>query len=693
MSAEALVESGSGAVDYRSFTIPESTRHADVRKAADALTVRLAQNPHDIAPLGSFIDEQMFLAQAEETPDRREAIHALLETTEQMVDRYPWNSAEQHAFTPQAAQTLLRMLPTLDKKTERESPRHRQILHRIAGRILEGYMNDRFVPTHNWRGALATYHTVVEGALLDPTDTMTLGVFVDLWVGKRPKILKPAAIGRRSVFLGFRAANPRDEDLVALAQDIDVAAFKIAKFLDRFDQYRTNSLSYQPLVEQLSRAIAELKLGRIKTPVPADLAEIASDAVTYQERFAAMQAVIAHGFGDTIGGNAPFMAIGSQMGSQDALAQFPYSVLLRSSPIKDGVDRFIDATVTRDTLYREAQEYADSNVPAWRVIPFAVGNIRGYAIVPPYVALTHQGQLNYALDKALTYSIESVWTDQAPRVNPTQLVGVTILRRDIKFVLSPQRFATAGELETMCDAIIPDRLRIRSMEHLEAVMTLRRQIPQQFTRSLTRGGDQYELDQVEGLGDFVNRVTLRLSHPAGGFAFDIELRAPQQFSSQFRTLGGTIDFAGDMANIHFQTGKEAMPADVEWLLGHVVLRLLRESCCGGLSEDRTEAAPRSSVDAEPTDRETPGRIVHIGVHKKSGAPGEPTETAEENYQRAMDLLRRETAGISLATISAFHGRAFPDCRRNLTWRIGREPTERVGLPAIRQTPPDLLVLQ
>lgn len=697
------------------FELP--TTSEEVRSQSHELAERLVQDPEQLTSFGQALEEASLLAQFRDDADQVAALDTLTDGVIEQVRRYDWAAVAEQRLSPIQARTLLGHLPAPDKR-EKKVGVFQLRLEKLGTLLVAGLVSKRFEASHDWRGAVTTLRTFLEGALIEANDLLTLRRWFDLVVGKYPKVMAPGSLAWRALFLAARAADPGDEEYLGIASEIDWSTGVLAQVFRRHKDFRKKTDLYKIIHDQFVAAMAAYMMvpegpeerawqrsyykgSKTSTLPPADVLEVVESALVNRERFTAIDRVIEWNYQMTKEDTSATGPLGIQM-REALVGTFPFTVHLRDSEIKQRLGRMVDATLMRPALYMEASRLAELRTPAWAVVPFAFAGMRGYALVPPEMgAQTRREQLEYVQEMMAKHAVRETWQRSLSDMSPAQMMSAVQRFEDVEFIMAQAErgFVEKTELETVLDLVIPDERRRENQERMETIAQLLMDILERFGRSPTSAGDRYDILDHPDLPGVFDRGLVK-PHPEWGYEVRLRLAEPlrRDLPKEMRSITARIDFSGGRANVRFEEAGGVLAEDLSVLLTRIVLAHLEKSCCPPISEleerDEEEVkllhAEAATGEGEGIAYEVPGRTVHVGARTRLGEPGRYSEAADEEYRRAMTLLPEETSGISLAVVNARHRVEEPECKRFLTWRSGYKVGEGVVQPIRRQSPEHIL---
>lgn len=693
-----------------------ATTNGEARSRAHDMAEILVLGPEQLTSFGQAVEEANLLARYSGDLHRVAALDTLVDGMIGWVQKYDWRNRADQGLTPTQTRALLLRLPQRGKR-EQTVGVYQSRLQKLSRLMAAGFLSGRFEENHNWRGAVSTIRVFLEGALVETDDLPLLTRWFDLMVGKYPKVMAPGSLAWRSLFLAARAADPKDEEYLGMAAEIDWSTGVLAQVLRRYQDFQRKTDLFKATHNQFVAAMATymqvpqgpearewqvryFKQAGASILPPADVLEVVESALVNGERFAAIDKVIEWNYQMVREDTSATGPLGIQM-RETLVGTFPFTVQLKDSDVKQRLGRMVDATLMRPVLFAEAAKLAELRTPPWAVVPFALSGMRGYALVPPDMAeQPRQEQLRYVQGMILKHAVGEVWQSQLGEMSPAQMMSAVQRYEDVEFIMAQAErgFVAKTELETMLDLVIPDERRRENQERMKGIARLQVDIPERFGRSPTSAGDIYDILNHPDLPGVFDTALVK-SHPEEGYQAQLRL-APalrKGLPKEMRSVIARIDFSGGRANVRLEAAGRALAEDLSMLLTRVVLAHLEKSCCPPIWEAEEREDELGQLDAEGSlgegegiAYEVPGKTVHVGARTKSGEPGKYSEEADIEYKRAMGVMPEETGGVSLALVNARHRIEEPQCQRFLTWRSGYKVGEGVVRPMRRQAPEHIL---
>jgi len=348
----------------------------------------------------------------------------------------------------------------------------------------------------------------------------------------------------------------------------------------------------------------------------------------------------------------------------------------------------------------------------WKVIRFCQQGLQGAIIcnpelIPKSVLISEREQISWVKSIIEKYNLIEEWQRIIEDSEFKSEAGFIVDRKDegIEIHLAHEGQTGTSDLETLLNWGFSEKSLRAAIDILQENIRLRKNIPEEFSQMPTLGGDRYKLDNHPEIPRVFGDVILR-KNSQGGLALSMIVLPNEEISpgSKGIEISGNITFPHNEVEIVFDEITNRLPKKLTWAIEKIALSLLEYSCCPPINEDDQIPILEDEEVIIPKEGQVvaiPGRIVHIGVKKADGRPGEFTETAEGYFKKAMlglkgqELkqairdLHKDSEGLSLSKINERHRKLFPECSRNLTWNRGFEP-DTTPLPTNKK-PPDRLL--
>jgi hypothetical protein len=710
---------------------PFPQQEVEIKFQANRVSERLIDNPATLLDFARTISDHCFLYQTSQNTEAQQRVLSYLDQIMSVLDNYQWDRQKLKRLQPPQTAAILSYLPDLDSAEETQED-YRQKIEHIAEKLTDGFLNRRFESTYDWRGAVFSWGSFLEGAVLREEIGLLNRVY-DLALGKYPNIFDINSQAGRSIYLSDKAADPKDEKVLEtsfmVSSSLSIIAIIIGKtgeyfqhnqedysalaikfdccrdlLLGGFDpRSKTGRRRYEEMVRNMSPSLkrfygSELNYEQIASePLTPDIIEVALTLAKNPKRAQNLVNFLIEGnkirikdgyITDRV--DDKYDEVGKHL--------FPYDVAARNNWVEDKLIKMVNAGRVRQDLLQLANNIAQQS--GRNLLPFSQKGVYGYIIGEPGIVssdslTTWQKAVKLAEQLIIKYEDTEQW--QATLIDleaNNRAISKTIEFPGVTVILSKSDYSSKTDLETLLDHQIPENLRLNALEVFRELVRLRFQIPRNFTQMPTLGGNLYLLDNYPNLFGVFKEVLIN-KRAEGGLYFRISLLPIPKILGGLNELQlqGGVEFSQNRAEVKFESGVDRLPLDLQWILEKVVLRLTEDSCCLPISE-RDEL---STIGLVPEENETkhelaisiPGRVVHVGGYRRSGERRQFSQQAETYFRKAMSDIGIDTGGISLALINEEHRKKVPGCNRYLTWNRGYEPTDTPP-PILRTTPMDLI---
>lgn len=701
----------------------------EMRLSAQLTAASLKQDPSLIAPFILYRENALLAARA---GGRDELVLVLNGFTSRVnaETRQGWGDQVDLSLSVKSARALLAYLPpATDKKRSEQT--------QIIENLLRGVINDRFLPTYDWRGSVRTQRIVLEGVVEPIPDVGLMSKWLDLYTGKYRYIYQPYhSLAWRAQIHASRIASVKDEEFLYVANEIGTAAATVAELLGRRDEMirvQKQVLNYTAFSDYargvyqmgldpsrgsgskiLKRGLTDLKakpslhippylrpfldpeIAASLTLTP-DTAEVAEIGAQNFERAAQIDEVA------TTFGQRQLKKIGllddSNLGIEtshmnpDGSVTFPHNIYLRRQPLCDPIFLLFEDSHIRRELRNFVEKVRQEKGESWVEIPIAQAGFYGILLIDGEVPSSPAQRIEFINEflesQNVPYSYEKAKAVTSP------YAPIVFGLNNFRLILVPRKEqATKSEFESLLDLKLSDEKRAESDETLRKNEELRLGIPNRFTRMPTRVGDRYDLQDHEDMPNTIQRAFIEKG-PDGGLLFRLVfISDPTIYPDGYTpVITGNINFSDLRVNIIYGEDTPSMASDQRALIDSALLHLVERSCCPTLREVEEEVghSEREVGILEPP-RSVPGAIVHVGGFRSDGNRKQFTPEAARNYLWVVDSLYGDTEGISLARVNSWHQethlaeRTIDD--RFVTYQRGRD-IEIAEEPTLRSNPQHL----
>jgi hypothetical protein len=673
----------------------------------------LAKHPELTSDLSHQVNNILHLSSPNASTDSvaHQSVAKFLERCRDYVAIYKWRDLQHQPLTSSQAAVILENISDPETSTHSDIPKEQQLIHQITNNIAFGYLNQRFehvkvneAITNDWKGSLATLRVFLE-ATLDNVENIPLREkFLNLTSGKYENIMSDKSLVWRSIFLGMRDVHPDDEQFMIIANEIDTSTSYIAKSLGKYQLFQEKSAAYIPLQDIFDSLLNHYPT-RGATP---DLQEVALSHQKYPDRSQKFSDFIENSLVGTVRGSG-FLSFDLTK-DKDNHPDFPANTVMsvNNSSLMQKARCLVPDETFRSHLRSKAEAKAAKTNSV--VIPVAIpGSIHGFALIPKSeipVGSSDRDRLRKAI--AILTKPENLTriNEQIDLQNQSFQAALTdVIFDGGEIFVTENSLAPKTPLETAFELLTPEQIRKHSLDVLSEMTHLRFQIARDFAKSINPRGIEYLFENTE-IGDIFKQADLSLNK-SGGFNVVLSLNGISELHVPEMTISAKVVIGKGSVKVELYDQATLLPPDLEWFTKREILRLISSECCK--THDQIPVENGESLELSPegkrhikSDEDEAAHLVHIGVKKKSGAPGEHTLAAEakrisDMYGRVIEGhitpeliadLYQETGGVSLVEINRQHKTDHPECPMNLTWRTATD-TKSGRPPITRQASPEI----
>lgn len=708
----------------------------EFQKKASELAALLISRPRLLPTFLQEAEEFRFNAQQQHDFDSPANLNRLLDETQKKVNTFAWESQRTATVDMEDKKGMLQALSVHQKtKTTKQSKEAA-----IVTAISSGYINTRFEKGINgvpdWRGVVRMGHDLLKAALMPEADLRMLEAWTKIMIGEMTRVVPPGSILERGLYYGVRDISSSSASVLGMAHEIVNCRAIGANLFDLWDQlikaekssdwlsvhvsiFRSilniapakdysllsnlNSGAAKNLYKRLyadpeireqmiknyGKVVIQKAQGRQPTP---DEIEFAYLIMRDVEQFDRLEKYLQENLRDNANGPKALSMKGIDIGDVSSLPIFGF---LTNSPLRNKMTELYAPGTRKKELKVLIDKLLREHGLGWDAFPIAFRDSitgkqnYGYLVTDTLNDFNDQErtQKTAALLEKYRKALETLTSsDQS-----TEAISMPIPEGDVIF--SKALYKEKSRSAFYLDTLIPEEKKREATDYIREILHLNNIILDGFSRIPSLNGDEYDLLKHHDLPEVIRKARLKRSS-SGGLEFNLNLdRQGSLFATnEVPRIQGTIDFENHQVNVRFNDTGEELSREQHWIFETILLHLVESSMCVPLIEDQGEE--RRLDKGGTSDAPSPGHIVHIGVKKKDGAPGNFTPYAEGNYKADNQALKHDTRGLSLTMRNLAH-REWHSVRgeedpRNLTYNRGRDPKSSDIAPFIRKPPEYIL---
>lgn len=210
-----------------------------IKESGVKIAAALIDHPFLLPDFFQIVDAYQLTAAVEGNEELSTTMRGLLSEVGRNIQRFDWLKKNQTELDLESCRTILRTLPKTKEEAARTPKQKKDIIYGIAA----GFVNDRFETPNSgdWRGSTKSERRFLESAIFPEIDRDALEVWYDIVTQRQQQVSRKYSVSWRASFIATRAADPKDQEILAIGHELDSCTGTLAHIFDKREQMQKNS--------------------------------------------------------------------------------------------------------------------------------------------------------------------------------------------------------------------------------------------------------------------------------------------------------------------------------------------------------------------------------------------------------------------------------------------------------------------